>query len=381
MAKKKNDGDSIDTTVDTKESKVVSIEDKLAKEFGDGVFVSGSYVTNQKQYIVPVSPQIDMLTNGGIPFGSFVIPTGPPKVGKTSLSLDMAATALKIPTEFDIPRHLYYFKVEGRIQKRDLLGIHHLAPLIDDHVTIIQSVRGRILYAEDYLDICEQLMNEKPGSIFIMDSMSQLCSKARRAKEWQEDKAFRDDVPTMLSNFCKRICQIVPVNGLIFVGITHKIANTGFGFSPWAEASGNKIQYQVDVKLHAPFNTPWMAESKKEGEKSNTKLGLNVNWECYAAPLQNGQSITKCESKFRFGWGIDKHQELLDIASDLRLIKKGGSWYTFTDDSGNEVKLQGAPLMKQALIDNPKLTTDTYIRFREAMGFEPIPEEQLKLCL
>jgi len=353
-----------------------NIEDRLLEQFGDGVIVNGSYVVEQPLTIVPVSPQIDIMLNGGVPFGSFIIPTGKPKVGKTSLSIDLAATAVNIPTKFDNPRHIYYFKVEGRLQPRDLLGIHHLKEHVDSKITIIQSRRGKILNAEDFLDIAEQLINEKPGCIFIMDSMSQLCSSSRRQKDWHDGKTFRDDTPVLLSNFCKRLCQVIPINESIFIGITHRIANTGIGFSPWAEASGNKVQYQVDVKLHATHNQIW-----KNKPSDETKVGIEVFWECYASPLQNGESVEKCSSKFRFGWGIDKHTELLNVAADLRLIKKSGAWYELQDDNNTTTKLQGLPAARQFLLENPKSTTKLYTQFREMMGLPTIPEEYLELCL
>ena len=350
-----------------------SLEDRLLEQYGEGVIVTGEYITEYPQVVVPVSPQLDLMLNGGIPFGSFVIPTGPPKVGKTSLTLDIAATAVNIPTEFDNPREIYYFKVEGRLPPRDLTGIHHLRPHVQDKVHVIQSRRGKILNAQDYLDIAEQYINEKPGCVFIMDSMSQLCSADRREKDWHDGKAFRDDVPTLLANFCKRISQVIPINDSLFFGITHQIANTGFGFSSWAEASGTKVQYQVDVKLKATHNKPW-----KEKEDSLSKKGIEVHWECYAAPLQNGESVEKTPSKFRFGHGVDKHAELLPIACDLDLVESKGAWYTIGDS-----KIQGYNNAVAAFSakENETAALDAYVKFREAFGLCPIPQEHLHVCL
>lgn len=350
-----------------------TLEDRLLEQYGKGVIVSGEYITEYPQIIVPVSPQIDLMLNGGIPFGSFVIPTGPPKVGKTSLSLDIAATALDIPTEFDNPRELFYYKVEGRLPPRDLAGIHHLRKHIGTKVHVIQSRRGKILTAEDYLDIAEQHINEKPGCIFIMDSMSQLCSSDRREKDWHDGKAYRDNVPTLLANFCKRISQVVPINDSLFFGITHQIANTGFGFSSWAEASGTKVQYQVDVKLKATHNKPW-----KEKEDSPTKKGLEVHWECYAAPLQNGESVEKTTSRFRFGHGVDKHAELLPIACDLNIIENNGAWYTI---GGQKYQGKDKAAMAFAAEENRTAALDAYVQFRDMFGLCPIPEEYLHVCL
>jgi len=347
---------------ETKEEpkKVLTIEDKLKKKFGDQAFTTGRYITEAKKVIVPVSPVIDCMLGGGIPFGSFVIPTGPPKVGKTVTALDMAATALKIPSEFENKRHLYFFNIEGRLNARDLAGIHHMIPHIDEDVTVIGSYPGKIYTAEDYLDIGEQLINEKPGCIFIFDSFSQLCSKSGRANEW-DGKAYRDDVPKMLSQFCKRISNVIPINKSIVVGITHQIANTGFGFSAWAEASGTKIQYQVDVKLKA-WSNDW-----KDGE-TDTVIGKNIEWQCLCSPLLNGPNVPKCTSKFRYGYGLDKPLELVNMAIDLGIIRKAGSWYYFPDES----KVQGIESARPRLMEDDVLYQTVNEKYRDMMGLPSV---------
>lgn len=342
------------------EKTVSSIEDKITSDFGD-ILVPGNYITDSPNIIVSVSPQLDIPLGGGIKFGSFVIPTGPPKVGKTSTSLDFASSAVQAPTEFDEPRSIYFFNIEGRLNKRDLLGIRAYKKMIDDgtfekRVKIITSKPGRILNAEDYLAIGEELINEKPGSIFIFDSFSQLCSKAGKENEW--DKQFRDDVPKMLSQFCKRVSNVIPINKSIVIGITHRIANTGFGFSSWAEASGTKIQYQVDVKLRATHNTDYKV--------GTSKVGLDVNWECLCSPLLNGASEDKCVSKLRFGYGIDKPAELVNLCVDIGLIKKAGAWYSFAEDENK--KYQGLENIRDVIAADEVLYKKLHDSFREMMG-------------
>lgn len=338
-----------------KAAATATLEEEINSKFGTNVIVKANYLVDSEKVIVPVSPMIDGMLNGGIPFGSFVIFTGPPKVGKTSLGLDIAGTALGIPSEFEQERELYIFNIEHRLKSRDLKGIAHLAPYVDtNRVHIIQSERGKILSAEEFLSIGEQLINEKPGSIFLFDSFSQLCSKEGFAKEW-DGKGYRDDVPKLLSLFCKRICGVTPIQKSIVIGITHQIANTGFGFTPWAEASGTKIQYAVDVKMKATHCTPW-----KEG---NSVIGQDVHWNCYSSPLQNGPSETECVSKFRYGYGIDKVAELINVAVDLGIIQKGGPWYTLPGD----IKVSGLEKCRTAIIEN-NLYDQINKEYREMMG-------------
>lgn len=333
-----------------------SVESSLIEKFGENVIVSAKYITEKKKIIVPVSPMLDGVLNGGIPFGSFVIATGPPKVGKTSLGINMAANALGIPSEFEEDRQLYIFNIEARLNERDLMGVAALRPWMEkDRVHVIGSSREKIFDAEDYLEISEKLINEKPGSVFIFDSFSALCSREGKDKEW-DGKMYRDNVPKALSHFVKRICNVIPINESIVFGVTHQIANTGLGFSPWAEASGTKIQYAVDVKLKATHKTLW-----KEGESI---IGQDVHWECHCSPLQNGPVEQKCSSKLRFGYGIDEVSEMINIAVDLGIIKKGGAWYTLPDES----KYQGLEKTRDALVENKELYNQIDKEYRELMG-------------
>lgn len=305
---------------ETKTEAKSGVEADIQKEFGD-VIVSGNHVASRPSTVIPISPKLDILSGGGIQEGSFVIPTGPPKVGKTSMTLDFSGTALDVPSDYTDNREVYFFSIEGRLQPRDLLGIKHLAPHIDKRFHVIQSNKDRILNGEDFLDIGERLINEKPGCVFIFDSFSQLCSSSRRSAEI--GARFRDDMPLFLANFCKRVCNVIPVNGSIVFGITHLIANQGNGHATWSEASGRKIQYAVDYKFKASYCEPW-----KSGE---SHVGQKVHWECHCSPLHNGPCVTKTTSYLRYGHGIDKGAELLEICVDLGIVKKAGAWFKMPD--------------------------------------------------
>lgn len=362
MPKKKKAVDSVEETLVQPEEttkKVSSIDDKLKKEFGDGIFVSGQFVADKKPVIASVSPQLDLMLGGGIKFGSFVIPTGPPKVGKTSISLHFAGNALKVPTIFDNPRHVYFFNIEGRLNQRDLLGIHTLRQHLQTDITVVQSRPGKILTGQDYLSIGEQYINEKPGCIFIFDSFSQLCSAARREAEF--GSRFRDDMPLYLSDFCKRICNVIPINDSIVIGITHRIANqSGTGMSPWLEASGQKVQYEVDVKINAKFKQDW-----KVGE---VQIGQDIHLECGCSSLHGlfpGNPGSSCISKLRYNYGLDKEAELVNLCVDLGIIKKGGSWYEIPNCSA---KVQGLDKARDILVAQPDLYLTLNTQYREMMG-------------
>lgn len=342
----------------TKNVSSSSLEDQLIEKFGN-IIVSANYIFDQEPLIVPISPAFDVMLGGGIKFGSFVIPTGPPKSGKTSFAIHMAGKALDapMPDKYEHPRRIFFFNIEGRLNRRDIEGVASIRKHVQKDpslLKIIQSEEGNILKAEDYLEIGEQLINAYPGCIFIFDSFSQLCSKQGYEHDWQ-GKQFRDDVPKLLSMFCKRISNVIPVNQSIVVGITHRIANTGFGFSPWAEASGTKVQYQVDVKLQTKFT--------KDLKAGDSKIGQIVTWGCSCSPLINGPMDDECESTLLYNYGLDEPRELAEVCTDLGLIEKKGSWYKYNGES-----IQGLENLRQYIVDSPELYAELNTQFREMMG-------------
>ncbi len=333
--------------------KIDTIEDKILGEFGKKILINGQSIVDSKSIIIPVSPKIDLSLGGGIPEGSFVIISGPPKAGKTITCLDFAATAQRIEYACSIGRkegrHVYYDNVEGRIKSRDFVGIKHLDP---KRLTVIESVPGKILTGEDHISIMERLINDRPGDIFIIDSFSALCTAGEMTANIGD--RYRADAPVLLAHFCRRISNVVPINKSIVMGVTHIIANQGGGVSKWTEASGRKIQYQTDVKLKATHFVPW-----KSGE---TQIGQEIHWRCETSAL--GPPGIKSISKFRYGHGLDKEAEVLDLAVDLGIITKSGSWYILPNDE----KFQGLDKTAEALRENPTLFIDLNKQTREMMG-------------
>jgi recombination protein RecA len=62
----------------------------------------------------------------------------------------------------------------------------------------------------------------------------------------------------------------------------------------------------------------------------------------------------KAEFDIMFGGGISRSGEIIDLGSELNIIKKSGSWYSY-----NDVKLgQGRDAAKQCLLDNPELADE-----------------------
>ena len=196
----------------------MGLQDSITKDFGTNIILSGNAVIDKQCLTIPVSPAIDIILNGGIPEGSFVVLTGQPKCGKTTTSLDFAATAQReeYSSSTGSPRMVYYLNIEGRLKKRDLEGI----PSINlDRFHIVGSQTGKILHAEEYLQIGERIINEDPGCVLIIDSYSALCTEAEITSDM--DKMQRADGAKLLAKFCRKVANVIPVNKNIVIGITH----------------------------------------------------------------------------------------------------------------------------------------------------------------
>lgn len=64
-----------------------------------------------------------------------------------------------------------------------------------------------------------------------------------------------------------------------------------------------------------------------------------------------------------YGEGISKAGEILDIATDLEIVKKSGSWYSYAD-----TKLgQGRDAVRAVLKDNPELAEELEEKIKEEL--------------
>jgi recombination protein RecA len=79
------------------------------------------------------------------------------------------------------------------------------------------------------------------------------------------------------------------------------------------------------------------------------------------------------EFDIMFSQGISREGNVLDIATDLNLIKKSGSWYEY---NGSKIA-QGRDSAKEYLKENPKVTDELYNQIKKLVlsGKESIPLE------
>ena len=313
------------------------LKKEINKRHDASVLKNANEIVDRDRKIISVSPALDLALNGGVPEGSWVLLSGTPKCGKTTLALTIAANAQR-----QYNKDVYIGNVEHRINKKELIGIQGLDL---NQVEMIQSEKGKILIAQDFLQEFTNIIKTVPGCVLIIDSSSALCAE----KEYTEDitAQARNEGPKLLANFCRKMASVVPVQDVTLIIIQHLIANTsGYG-SPYYEDGGNKIQYQADVKLRCTSFQKWNLVPVDD----STRVGQVVNWQVMTSAL--GGPGAKAQSYIRYGFGVDYIKELIGLGLDMGIITKAGSWLSM-----GENKVQGEEKLRSLLVENPELLHD-----------------------
>jgi recombination protein RecA len=323
-------------------------EEKTKKAIDlDKILQSGRDLYDKIPDVISISPCIDFGLSGGIPKGVWVVLSGPAKAGKTSLSLRIAACCQKVGM-----KDVYYIDAEGRFKTMNIRG----TPGLDvDNFFLVRSTIDKIYTGEELVEIAIQLIKDKPNSVFILDSASALCPEG----EMNSDVAAnaRLSTPKLLATFFRRVGTILPPTESIFIVIQHVIANTsGYGASTM-EDGGNKIKYQADVRMRCKRVEPWT-----DGPK---QIGQLLTWEVEASAL--GPPHIPTQSYLRYGIGIDVVQELVNMASDLALINKGGAWYSFYTEK--KAKEKGQP---PEIIKSPMLDDENFLKYCSEKQLDPM---------
>jgi recombination protein RecA len=287
----------------------MSVEE-IIKKYSESIVTGQDLIDNPKP-ILSISPNFDLVV-GGIPDGCVMIMSGPPKLGKTTSALHILRKAQ------EAGRNVYYDDIECRIKQRDIEGIKGLDP---SKITVIRSKKGKILTTENHLEIVHNIVHNDPRSIIVMDSISQLIA----GKQMLDDvgNLTRDPTKLMLSDFCKRLQNIVPINGNVVIMILHIVANVGGYGAPTSETGGFKVQYAADIKMHCKKVEKWEVGS---GEKKE-RVGQTIKWEVDTTALNFPPGRT-FKSFLRYGYGIDEVAEIVDTATDFGIITKKGAWFT-----------------------------------------------------
>jgi recombination protein RecA len=338
-------------TPDPPTSDKVYATKEIMKDFGEFITTGEKILEIKRDYkTISISPAIDLALGGGVKEGSWLMLSGPPKGGKTTTSMQIIANCQALG------RKIIYLDIEGRLKE-----MNFEVPGIDaSKVTVIRSEKEP-LSAEKFLDIARKLVSlpENEGCVLVIDSISSLIPE--KDLDGDINGMTRPGLPKILSDFVKKMGQIVPNQKCLIIMITHMITNTsGYGVGKMADG-GVKIQFQSDTRMEIKSVSPWEIGGNKDTKQV---IGLKVTWKIIWSSI--GSPYKECESWIRFGHGIDKIQEIIMIAGEMGLINVSGSWYNldYLDtpeakleaglESDAKLNLQGQEKVYNFLSANPK---------------------------
>lgn len=316
-------------------SKIKTTEEEIIKEFGN-ILYSGASIEDSEGQIIRTTLSLDIALSGGIPEGTITNIAGKEKCGKTTLCLTLIAKAQKMGKE------CYYLDVESRLRTDLMKTIPGLVWTEEQEeatglpkMKIIRSSIDKILSAEDYINIIDRLIKEKPGCLIILDSIAALASEDTIAAKAGESKRMAS-IPTLMYFLCRKAVPILSVTKATIVSITHLQANPG-GYGGPNQVGGNAIQYFASNRL--------VCHGVEKVPATGPQVGHNAKFKCTAAALGSpgGEAIIYV----RYGKGCDEEEDLVSIAEELGYLEKTGAWYRFIDETGEELKFQG----KQKIVD------------------------------
>ena len=313
---------------------------KIEKDFGKGSIMK---LGDEKVDTVDVIPSGSLTLNialgvGGYPKGRIIEIYGPESSGKTTLALHAIAEAQKkggIAAFIDAEHAFDRFYAEK-------LGIQV------ENLLISQPDNG-----EQALAIADQLIRSAAIDIIVIDSVAALTPKAEIEGTMGDNKVGLQ-ARLMSQALRKLTSEISKTNTTcIFLNQLREKIGVMFG-NPETTTGGNALKFYASVRLDIRRVT----SVKKGDEVIGNQVRVKIVKNKVAPPFR------RAEFEIMFGEGISRTGEVLDLAINMDIIQKSGSWFSYNGDK----LAQGRDAVKALLKDNPDLMEELEKRITEKLG-------------
>jgi len=298
---------------------------KIEKDFGKGAIMRMGQNTNVVIDSIPTgSLALDLaLGIGGIPKGRIIEIYGPESSGKTTLALHIVAEAQKRGGE------VAYIDAEHALDP-----VYAKALGVDiDSMLISQPDTG-----EQGLDICEALVRSGAVDVIVVDSVAAPTPRAEIEGDMGDShvgllaRLMSQALRKLAGSISKTNCAVIFINQL-----REKVG--GYG-NPETTTGGRALKFYASVRI----DVRRVEGIKESGQFIGNRTRARVVKNKVAPPFK------AAEFEIIYGKGISKLGELVDLAVDLDIVHKSGSWYSMGD-----IRLgQGRESVKRYFTENPE---------------------------
>jgi recombination protein RecA len=278
---------------------------------------------------------------GGLPRGRIVEIYGPESSGKTTLALQVVASAQRtggIAAYIDA-EHAMDPEYAGK------LGVN-----IDD-LLISQPDSG-----EQALEIAETLVRSNSVDVIVIDSVAALVPRA------ELDGEMGDSLPglqaRLMSQALRKITAIVSNSHTTFIFINQLREKIGVFFgSPETTTGGKALKFYASVRLDIRRIGAIKEGDRMVGNRTRVKVVKN---KC-APPFR------ETEFDIMYGEGISREGDLLDLAANHDVVEKSGAWFSYKGERLG----QGRENVKNLLKGNAELRDRIEHDVKIALGMTP----------
>ena len=272
---------------------------------------------------------------GGVPKGRIIEIYGPESSGKTTLALHILAEAQKRGGE------VAFVDAEHALDP-----VYAAALGVDtDNLLVSQPDTG-----EQALEITDALVRSGAVDAVVVDSVAALVPK--QEIEGEMGDTFVGLQARLMSQALRKLAGTIAKTNCVVIFINQLRMKIGVMYgNPETTTGGNALKFYSSVRLDVR-----RIESIKEG---NNVIGIKTR----VKVVKNKVAPPFREAVFEilYGKGISKWGELVDLAVQLDIIQKSGSWFSM----GDERIGQGANSVKDYLIANPDIAEKVEAEVRE----------------
>jgi len=262
---------------------------------------------------------------GGLPKGRIVEIFGPESSGKTTIALHVVANSQKLGG------------VAAYIDAEHALDVTYARKL---GVRTEDLLISQPDYGEQALEIVDMLVKSNAIDVLVIDSVAALVPKAELEGEMGDSHMGLH--ARLMSQALRKLTGSISKSRtcVIFINQIRNKIGVMFG-NPETTTGGNALKFYASVRLDIR-----RTGAVKDGEEvigNETKVTVVKNK--MAPPFK------KVTFDIMYGEGVSREGSIIDLGSDLKIIEKSGSWFSYNGERLG----QGRENVKKHLRDNPDL--------------------------